>query len=135
MKRLAVFLSLLFVPALFAQQAVPEIPFDSVPNFFKLPENLHFGEASGVAVEYKDVSFGIDRDSRRFPGMQILWKLEEVGDRIKRGFRHRLLSKQRGTEHQKHQSNEASHFVLPVRKPNANGPMAKCQMSYGNRTI
>jgi len=36
-----------------AQQAVPEIPFDSVPNFFKLPADLNFGEAAGVAVNSK----------------------------------------------------------------------------------
>jgi DNA-binding beta-propeller fold protein YncE len=34
----------------FAQQAVPEIQFDSNPDFFKLPEDLHFGETAGVAV-------------------------------------------------------------------------------------
>src|SRR5436305_4589571 len=31
-------------------QSVPEIPFDSNPNFFKLPDDLHFGETAGVAV-------------------------------------------------------------------------------------
>jgi len=31
-------------------QSVPEIPFDSNPDFFKLPDDLHFGETSGVAV-------------------------------------------------------------------------------------
>src|SRR5438874_8345444 len=36
-----------------AQQAVPEIPFDSVPNFFKLPADMNFGEASGAAVNSK----------------------------------------------------------------------------------
>jgi streptogramin lyase len=48
-------------PALFAQQAVPEIPFDSVPNFFKLPVDLHFGEASGVAVNSKGHVFVFNR--------------------------------------------------------------------------
>ena len=28
---------------------MPEIPFDSVPNFFKLPPDLNFGEDAGVA--------------------------------------------------------------------------------------
>jgi DNA-binding beta-propeller fold protein YncE len=36
-----------------AQQPVPEIPFDSAPNFFKLPADMNFGEASGVAVNSK----------------------------------------------------------------------------------
>ena len=35
---------------LFAQQRVPEIPFDSVPDFPKLPDGLNFGEVPGVAV-------------------------------------------------------------------------------------
>ncbi len=37
----------------FAQQAVPEIPFDSAPNFLKLPNDMNLGEASGVAVNSK----------------------------------------------------------------------------------
>src|SRR5213593_4954739 len=40
-------------PALVAQQAPPEIPFDSDINFFKLPADLNFGEASGIAVNSK----------------------------------------------------------------------------------
>jgi len=41
-------------PATFAQQAtVPEIPFESVPSFLKLPPDMNFGEASGVAVNSK----------------------------------------------------------------------------------
>src|SRR3989442_4418436 len=67
MKNLVVFLSLLFAPALFAQQAVPEIPFDSVPNFFKLPAELHFGEASGVAVNSKGHVFVFNRGNTTGP--------------------------------------------------------------------
>ena len=36
-----------------AQSPVPEIPFDSVPNFLKLPPDMNLGEASGVAVNSK----------------------------------------------------------------------------------
>jgi len=36
-----------------AQQAVPEIPFDSVPNFLKLPPDINFGEDAGVALNSK----------------------------------------------------------------------------------
>ena len=36
--------------ALALGQSVPEIPFDSNPDFFKLPDDLHFGETAGVAV-------------------------------------------------------------------------------------
>src|SRR5438874_12764434 len=61
MKTFVVFLFLMFSSALFAQQAVPEIPFDSVPNFFKLPADLHLGEASGVAVNSKGHVFVFNR--------------------------------------------------------------------------
>jgi sugar lactone lactonase YvrE len=37
----------------FAQQAVPEIPFDGDVNFLKPPPDIHFGEVSGVAVNSK----------------------------------------------------------------------------------
>jgi len=53
MKRLAIALIALLAAAPHAQQAVPEIPFDSVPNFLKLPPDMNFGEASGVAVNSK----------------------------------------------------------------------------------
>src|SRR5919108_539973 len=37
----------------FAQNAAPEIPFDSAANFLKLPDNLYLGEAAGVATNSK----------------------------------------------------------------------------------
>ena len=36
--------------ALEAQNAVPEIAFDSAPNFLKMPEHIYLGEAAGVAT-------------------------------------------------------------------------------------
>src|SRR5512132_483686 len=36
-----------------AQLTVPEIPFDSVPNFLKLPDKLYLGEVTGVATNSK----------------------------------------------------------------------------------
>ena len=59
MKRFAIaaLVAVTAFPVLRAQQAVPEIPFDSVPNFFKLPPDLNFGEDAGpsgshaVAIE------------------------------------------------------------------------------------
>jgi DNA-binding beta-propeller fold protein YncE len=36
-----------------AQPPVTEIPFDSVPNFLKVPPDMNLGEASGVAVNSK----------------------------------------------------------------------------------
>src|SRR6266850_4303073 len=38
---------------LFAQNSVPEIPYDSAANFLKLPDNLYLGEAAGVATNSK----------------------------------------------------------------------------------
>ena len=50
MKKAAFALVCLLTATGFAQQAVPEIQFDSNPDFFKLPDDLHFGETAGVAV-------------------------------------------------------------------------------------
>jgi hypothetical protein len=44
---------MLLATTAFAQQAVPEIPFDANITFFKLPVDLNLGEASGVAVNSK----------------------------------------------------------------------------------
>jgi DNA-binding beta-propeller fold protein YncE len=43
---------LLSTGLLFAQQ-VPEIPFDSAPNFLKTPDDIFVGEAAGVATNSK----------------------------------------------------------------------------------
>src|SRR5271154_5363620 len=54
MKRTA--LALLFflcAPLALLAQSAPEIPFDSVPNFIKLPPNMYLGEVPGVAVNSK----------------------------------------------------------------------------------
>ena len=47
----------------FAQQTVPEIPFDSVPDFFKLPPGMNFGEVPGVAVNSKGHVFVFTRSN------------------------------------------------------------------------
>ena len=63
MKRFALALAI-FIAApliLFAQQAAPEIPFDSVPNLLKLPPDLYLGEVSGVAVNSKGHIFVFSR--------------------------------------------------------------------------
>src|SRR6202030_794919 len=49
---LLAFFALLAAPS-FAQQSVPDIPFESVPDFFKLPAGMNFGEVPGVAVDSK----------------------------------------------------------------------------------
>ena len=44
---------LLFACSLCAQTEAPEIPYDSAPNFLKMPEHIHMGEAVGVATNSK----------------------------------------------------------------------------------
>lgn len=51
----------------FAQQPVPEIPYDSVPNFFKLPADLYLGEAAGVAVNSNGHVFVLSRGNTTGP--------------------------------------------------------------------
>ena len=47
----------------FAQQSVPEISFDSVPDFLKLPPGINFGEVPGVAVDSKGHVFVFTRSN------------------------------------------------------------------------
>jgi len=61
---------LLLTPTLLAQQSVPEIPFDSVPNFLKLPADMYLGEASGVAVNSKGHVFVFSRGNTTGPLME-----------------------------------------------------------------
>ncbi len=53
-------------PAL-AQSAVPEIPFDSVPNPLVLPYGMYLGEAAGVAVNSKGHVFVFSRGNTNGP--------------------------------------------------------------------
>jgi streptogramin lyase len=50
-----------------AQQTVPTIPFDSVPNLLKLPTGMYLGEASGVAVNSKGHVFVFSRGNNDGP--------------------------------------------------------------------
>jgi len=43
----------LFSACTYAQQSVPVIRFDSVPDPIKLPKDMYLGEATGVAVNSK----------------------------------------------------------------------------------
>ena len=45
------------------QQAVPELEFDSIADFFKLPDGMNFGEVSGVAVNSKGHVFVFTRSN------------------------------------------------------------------------
>src|SRR3984893_7675228 len=69
MKRFALALAIFMIAplALFAQQAAPEIPFDSVPNLLKLPDNMYLGEVSGVAVNSKGHIFVFTRGNTTGP--------------------------------------------------------------------
>ena len=63
MRTLLIAVLLLAAPALYAQPQVPELPFESVPDFLKLPTGLNFGEVSGVAVNSKGHVFVFTRSA------------------------------------------------------------------------
>jgi streptogramin lyase len=50
-----------------AQSAPPEIPFESVPHFFKLPPDIYFGEATGIAVDSQKHIFVFSRGNTTGP--------------------------------------------------------------------
>src|SRR5437868_14397424 len=54
---------MLIAAPVFAQQTAPEIPFDSVADFFKLPAGMNFGEVPGVAVNSKGHVFVFTRSN------------------------------------------------------------------------
>jgi hypothetical protein len=53
MKRIVIAFIALLGATSYAEPPVPDIPFDSVPNFLKVPVDMNLGEASGVAVNSK----------------------------------------------------------------------------------
>src|SRR6201996_7059155 len=67
MKRALIGLLLLAAAPALAQQNVPTIPFDSVPNLLHLPHNMYLGEASGVAVNSKGHIFVLSRGNTNGP--------------------------------------------------------------------
>ena len=62
-------------------QNVPEIPYESVPNFLKLPPNLYLGEGIGVATNSKGHVFVYTRsgDTRLFEFDQNGAFVREIG--------------------------------------------------------
>ena len=56
-------LAILLALPLSGQQTVPEIEFDSVADFLKLPPEMHFGEVSGVAVNSRGHVFVFTRSN------------------------------------------------------------------------
>src|SRR5262245_58424874 len=79
MKRFIAGLLLLVGPAALAQtppagdvvpmpsQTAPSIPFKSVPDFFKLPADIHLGAVAGVAVNSKGHIFVYSRGGNDGP--------------------------------------------------------------------
>src|SRR3981189_165611 len=67
MKRWLIGILLLSGSPAFAQQAVPSIAFDSVPNPLRLPPNIYFGEVSGVSVNSKGHVFALSRGNTTGP--------------------------------------------------------------------
>jgi sugar lactone lactonase YvrE len=63
-------------------QNVPEIPFESVPNFLKLPPNLYLGESMGVATNSKGHVFVYTRSAltRLFEFDQNGAYVREIGE-------------------------------------------------------
>ena len=59
-------------------QNVPEIPYDSVPGFFKLPPNLYFGEGIGIATNSKGHVFVYTRS-----GETRLFEFDQNGAFVK----------------------------------------------------
>jgi hypothetical protein len=67
MKRCAALL-LLLAGCAFAQEApAPKIEFQSVPDFFKLPQDMNFGEVAGVAVDSHKHIFVFSRGNTTGP--------------------------------------------------------------------
>jgi hypothetical protein len=91
---LAVAAALSVAVPLVAQIAIPEIPFDSTPNFLKYPDSIVMGEAVGVATNSKGHVFVFTRSgttsysvgtSRMFQRGQLsrLYEFDEKGTFVK----------------------------------------------------
>lgn len=57
----------LWTSTAFAQQSVPEIPFDSVSSPLTLPRDMYFGEVAGVSVNSKGHVFVFSRGNTNGP--------------------------------------------------------------------
>ena len=71
-----------FAQAKATAQNVPEIPYDSVPNFLKMPPGLYLGEAIGVATNSKGHVFVYTRsaNTRLFEFDQNGKYVREIGE-------------------------------------------------------
>jgi 6-bladed beta-propeller len=79
---LAASLGLLLPGLLSAQWAVPEIPFDSVPNFLKLTDKTPLGEAVGVATDSKKNVYVYTRTGSSFVSEGTSRAFESGGSRL-----------------------------------------------------
>ena len=61
-----------------ARATAPDIPFDSVPNFFKLPPGLYMGEGTGIATNSRGHVFVFVRS-----GETRLFEFDQTGTFIK----------------------------------------------------
>lgn len=78
-----------------AQLVIPEIPYDSVPNFLKMPDDIHLGEAVGVATNSKGnifvytrtgspmITIGTERVFARGNGAARLFEFDPSGKFIR----------------------------------------------------
>src|SRR6267142_2120142 len=71
-----------FAQAKATAQNVPEIPYDSVPNFIKMPAGMYMGEAIGVATNSKGHVFVYTRstNTRLFEFDQNGVFVREIGE-------------------------------------------------------
>src|SRR6185369_4683183 len=60
-------LVVLFFASTVKAQSVPVIPYESVPNAIRLPQNMYFGEVAGVAVNSKKHVFVYSRGNTTGP--------------------------------------------------------------------
>src|SRR5258708_2623471 len=74
----AILVALLFATPAKAKAASPEIPFDSAPNFLKLPPGLYMGEGTGVATNSRGHVFVFTRS-----GETRLFEFDQNGTFVK----------------------------------------------------
>ena len=86
--------------SLLAQQAVPEIAYESTPNFLKLPDDIYLGEAVGVAdLQFRRTNQDYNLDWHPAPRRQYVVTLSgeseielDGGRKIRLGPGHILLA-------------------------------------------
>ncbi len=82
LRLLLVAAALLYPGPLMAQLAVPEIPYDSTPNFLKMPDHIYMGEAVGVATNSKGDVFVYTRTGHTNVGLGASRAFSKGGARL-----------------------------------------------------